>query len=53
MREDEASSRETSSHDGVREGDGGLQLDQGNVITAEEAHTFRFITDLQLLDSIS
>lgn len=53
VREDEASSRDTSSHNGVREGDGGLQLDQGNVITAEEAHTFRFITDLQLLDSIS
>lgn len=53
MWEDETSSWDTSSHDGVREGDGGLQLDQGNVIAAEEAHTFRFITDLQLLDSIS
>lgn len=45
MREDEASSRETSSHDGVREGDGGLKLDQGNVITGD-THTFRFIIDL-------
>lgn len=31
-----ASSRNTSRHDGVREGNGGLQLDQCNVITAEE-----------------
>lgn len=48
MGEDEASSRETSSHDGVREGDRGHQLDQGNVITGEGTHTLRFIIDLQL-----
>lgn len=44
MWEEVARSWETSSHDGVGEGDGGLQLDQGNVVTAEEARTFRFIT---------
>lgn len=33
MGEDEASSRETSGHDGVIEGNRGLQLDQGDVIT--------------------
>lgn len=31
--EDESSSGQTSSRDGVREDDRGLQLDQGNVIT--------------------
>lgn len=36
MGQDEAGSGETSSHDGVSESDGGLQLDQGNVITGEE-----------------
>lgn len=33
---DEVSSRETSSHDGIREGDGRLQLDQGDVVAAED-----------------
>lgn len=33
---DEVSSRETSSHDGVGEGDGRLQLDQGDVVAAED-----------------
>lgn len=33
---DEVSSRKTSSHDGVREGDGRLQLDQGDVVAAED-----------------
>lgn len=36
MWKDEVGSRETGSHDGVREGDWRLQLDQGNVVTAEE-----------------
>jgi len=36
--EEEASSGETSSHDAVGEGDGGLQLDQGDVITGEETN---------------
>lgn len=36
MWKEEVSSGETSSHDGVREGDGRLQLDQGNVVAAEE-----------------
>lgn len=43
MWEDVARSWETSSHDGIGEGDGGLQLDQGDVVTAVEASTFRFI----------
>lgn len=33
---DEVGGRETGSPDGVREGDGRLQLDQGNVVPAEE-----------------
>lgn len=36
MWKDEVSSRETSSHDGIREGDGRLQLDQGDVVAAED-----------------
>lgn len=36
MWKDKVSSRETSSHDGVREGDGRLQLDQGDVVAAED-----------------
>lgn len=45
MREDEVSSRETSSRDGVREGDGRLQLDQGDVVAAEDtAITLEFWT---------
>lgn len=36
MWKDKVGGRETGSHDGVREGDGRLQLDQGNVVTAEE-----------------
>lgn len=39
MGEGGAGRRDTGGHYGVREGDGGLQLDQGNVITAEETHT--------------
>lgn len=35
MWQDEAGRGETSSHDGVSEGDGGRQFDQGNVITGE------------------
>lgn len=45
MGKDEASSGETSSHDGIREGNRGLQLDQGNVITGEETHSFRSTID--------
>lgn len=36
MWKDEVGGRETGSHDGVREGDRRLQLDQGNVVTVEE-----------------
>lgn len=35
MGKDEAGSGETSSHNVVIEGDGGCQLDQGNVVTGE------------------
>lgn len=35
MREDGVGSRDTSSPDGVGEGDGGLQLDQGDVVAIE------------------
>ena len=31
----EAGLRKTGGHDGVREGDGGLQLDQGDVVAGE------------------
>lgn len=41
VREDDSSSRKTSSHDAVGEGDGGLQLDQGDVITADQPHMIR------------
>lgn len=37
--EEEAGNRETCSHDGVREGDGRLQLDQGDVIAGKETNT--------------
>ena len=37
--EEEASLGETSSHDGVGEGDRGSQLDQCNVITGENRPT--------------
>lgn len=37
--QDEASLGKTGSHDGVSEGDGSLQFDKGNVITAEDTQT--------------
>jgi len=36
MGEGEASSRQAGSHDAVRGGHRGLQLDQGDVVTGEE-----------------
>lgn len=36
MWKDEVGRRETGSHDGVREFDGRLQLDQGDVVPAGE-----------------
>lgn len=36
MWKDKVGTGETGSHDGVRERDGRLQLDQGNVVTADE-----------------
>lgn len=52
MWEEESSRRDACSHDGVREGDGGLQLDQSDVVAAEEAHMLRFVTNLQLLATV-
>lgn len=52
MWEDESSRRDACGHDGVREGDGGLQLDQGDVVAVEEAHILRFVANLQLLAAV-
>lgn len=43
-RQDEAGVRQAGGHDGVGEGDGGGQLDQGNVITVRD--TKRKNTDM-------
>ena len=38
MRQVHAGVRQAGGHDGVGEGDGGGQLDQGDVITVREEH---------------
>ena len=39
--QDHAPGREAGGHDGVREGDGGRQLDKGDVVTAKgKQHTY-------------
>lgn len=48
MAEEDVGGRDASSHDGVGEGDGGLQLDQGDVVTVEVARQLQTWHRLQL-----
>lgn len=41
MRQDESGLGQTGGHDGVRDGDRGLQLDQGDVVTGDKQEESR------------